>query len=314
MIRSNYDQAIAIKKYGLEWGVYLLCAMQGAGKTSSGVVFLRTDFKYHSERRIKEALMHYKARGMDLAQLPIVTPTPPGKKRDRAREALPNHLYYSNVDMALKGTLCTVEDEFKPHYITPNDILLPDGKNPFQYFPYGSVIFLQEASDYWHSYDWQKLTDSVRKFMKYIRHNNITLIFDTHAGSDIAKQLRDLITEKIEVEGLYYRPPRLFGIIQARTTWYYKWSLPQYIEAAQERGESAKDYIYNACFRLKGSVRDAYDSNSGEALFLRGIYDTGFVVRSHPKKDFSSAEAIENYCKNYDIPHEKKKEEDKQTA
>lgn len=302
----NYFYEKEIKKDGIPRGrVILVDAAQGAGKTSGITAFMREDYKWHSKERIRTAIDHYRATGLRLEQLPNV-------------DALKTHLYYANIEIALKGSLRTAPDELKTHLVTADDICLPDGIHPAVYFPWGSVIFLQEASDTWHAYDWQKLAKNIRPWLKYLRQANLTLILDTHNDSDIAKQLRDLVTDELYVESHLYKPPRFFGLIKARTTWYFNWSLPQSIRAAERRGADIKRFSQDISFRIKGSVYDAYDSYSGEILFLRGVYETGFAVKRHPKLDYTSAEGIENYCKCNaivkDIAKNEEKTEQKQDA
>ncbi len=297
----NYHYEEVIKAEGIPHGrVMLGDGAQGAGKTSLFTAMLRMDYAWHSEERRNAAIAHYISRGLDLNKL-------------KNKDALKTHLYYSNVEIALRGSLKTATDKFKTHKITADDICLPDGIHPAVYFPWGSVIFIQEASDRWHAYDWSKLARNIRPWLKYLRHANLTLILDTHNNSDIAKQLRDLITDELYIENHFYKPPRFFGLIKARTTWYFNWSYPQAICAAERRADNVGKYAQDISFRIKGSVYNAYDSYSGEALFLRGIYDYGFAVRSHTKLEFSSAQSIENYCKDNPIVTDVAKDDDKKT-
>lgn len=299
----NYHYEETIKAEGIPMGrVILTDGAQGAGKTSQIVAWYREDYRYHGEERRQSAIEHYKATGLNLSKLPNT-------------DALKTHLYYSNVEIALKGSLKTAPDRWKTHNVTADDICLPDGIHPAMYFPWGSVIFLQEASDRWHAYDWNKLAKNIRPWLKYLRQANLTLILDTHNDSDIAKQLRELATDELYVEGHFYKPPRFFGLIKARTTWYFNWSYPQAMRAGERRGENIKKYSQDVSFRIKGSVYNAYDSYGGEALFLRGVYEYGFAVRQHTKLDYTSAEGIENYCKHNsivtDVAEETKKTNEK---
>ncbi len=281
---STYYIEKVIKEVGIPRGkVILVDGEQGAGKTSLIVAWFRHDYLYHSKKRLDTAIKHYEVIGLNLKKLPNV-------------DALKTHLYYSNVEIALKGALKTAPKKFKTHNVTADDISLPDGIHPAKYFPWGSVIFIQEASDRWHAYDWNKLAKNIRPWLKYLRQANLTLILDTHNDSDIAKQLRELATDELYVDSSFYKPPRFFGLIKARSTWYFNWSLPQKIRAAERREDSIKKYKKDVSFRIKGSVRTAYDSFSGEAHYLRGVYKYGFAVFEHTPLDYSSAEGIENYC------------------
>lgn len=281
----NYHVEEIIKAEGIPHGrVIFFDGAQGAGKTSEVAAWLRMDYKYHGEERRRSAIDHYQAIGLKLSKLPNT-------------DALKTHLYYSNVEIALKGSLRSALKKHKTHNVTADDICLPDGVHPALYFPWGSVIFLQEASDKWHAYDWNKIAKNIRPWLKYLRQANLTLIIDTHNDSDIAKQLRELATDELYVDSHYFKPARFFGLIKARTTWYFNWSYPQAIRAAERRGENVKKYSQDVSFRIKGSVYDAYDSYGGEALFLRGVYEFGFAVREHPKLDYTTAEGIEKYCK-----------------
>ncbi len=285
----NYHIEELIKAEGIPHGrVMLVDGAQGVGKTSLIAALMRADYAYHAESRRQLAILHYKTKGLNLTALPSLA-------------ALNTHLYYSNVEIALRGSLKTATDKFKTHNVTADDICLPDGINPAVYFPWGSVIFIQEASDRWHAYDWNKLARNIRPWLKYIRQANLTLILDTHNDSDIAKQLRELATDELYVDSHFYKPPRFFKLVKARTTWYFNWSYPQAIRAAERRGDSIKSYSQKVSFRIKGDVYNAYDSYGGEALFLRGIYDYGFAVRQHPKLEYASAVSIENYCKHNSI-------------
>ncbi len=285
----NYHQEEVLKVLGIPPGrVMLVDGAQGAGKTSLVTAMMRADYFYHSYRRLQAAIAHYQAKGLDLSSLPNV-------------DALKTHLYYSNVEIALRGSLKTVSDKYKTHNVTADDICLPDGIHPAMYFPWGSVIFIQEASDRWHAYDWNKLAKNIRPWLKYLRQANLTLILDTHNDSDIAKQLRELATDELYVDSNFHKPSRFFGLIKARTTWYFNWSYPQSIRAAERRGGNIREYSQAVSFRIKGDVYNAYDSYGGEALFLRGVYDYGFAVSTHPRLEFRSATSIENYCKHNSI-------------
>lgn len=285
----NYHVEEIIKKQGIPTGrVIIILGAQGSGKTSFATALLRADYFKHGFRRKSEAIVHYKARGLDLARLPN-------------KDALKTHLYYSNVEIALKGSLSSVDEEFKTHNITADDICLPDGEHPAVYFPWGSVIFIQEASDKWYSHDWQTLAKRIRPWLKYLRQSNLTLILDTHNDSDIAKQLRELATDELYVDSHYFKPARFFGLIKPRSTWYFNWSYPQSIRAAERRNGNIRAYAQDVSFRMKGSVYNAYDSYSGEMLFLRGVYDYGFAISNHPKIDYTSADSIEQYCSHNEI-------------
>lgn len=297
----NFHLEETIKLYGIPSGrVIIVDGEQGAGKTSLVTAMLRLDFAHHKDDRLNIARAHYRHKGLDLLKLPDTS-------------ALKSHLYYSNVEIALKGTLATAKPENKTHNVTADDICLPDGTHPAMYFPWGSIIFIQEGSDKWHSHDWQKLAKTIRPWLKYLRQANLTLIIDTHNDSDIAKQLRDLFTDEYYVDNHLVKPARFFGLIKSKITWYFNYSTPQKMHSAERRGENIKAYSQNVSFRTKDGVFEAYDSYSGEILFLRGIYNYGFATRTHPKVGYSASE-IENYCvTNGIIPTENSDEPAKET-
>lgn len=291
----NYHVEQDIIKYGIPRGrVFIVDGEQGAGKTSLIVSWLREDFRRHNTARLAEAQMHVNRINETYKRL----------NRNRKPEdrydflQLPPHLYFSNVDIALKGKFTDTPDtRYRTHFINVQNLGLPNSKYEVQYLPWGSVVFIQEADLQLFSHNWQRIADHLRVLLKYVRKNALTVVFDLQTDSALGKQLRDLATDLIDMETSLFTPARFFGLIRPKTTWYFAWSYPQRQRAAEARGEekALKNYVFRGSYRCRENVRLAYDSFSEELYFLKGIERVGYKVQPHPQKDYSP-ESIDKYC------------------
>lgn len=296
--------------------IFVVEGEQGAGKTAWMVSLLRLDYKYHNRERLKIAQKFideqnriYQAENKTL----------PKDKQNVILE-LPPHLYFSSINIALYGKLNpnydpkNKEDRKRhTHWINVQRLGLPNPEYVVQYFPYGSVVVIPEADLQLHCHDWQDISVYLRTLFKYVRKNALTIIFDLQVGSELGKQLRELATDLITVEGNLYTGPKFFGLIKAKTTFYGIHSKPQSIHSAREIGDEKRALSYSNKIRLR--VRDnpwlAFDTIGERAYFLQGLEKVGYQTIGHPKQSLAPAD-IKQYCEMNPLsPKETKKTKEK---
>lgn len=290
---------------------------QGAGKTASVVSLFRLDYKYHNKNRLAVASRFVEEQNRIYK---IENRTLPKDKRNVILE-LPPHLYFSSINIALYGKLNPNYDpdnesdrKRHTHWINVQRLGLPNLVYEVQYFPYGSVVFIPEADLQLHCHNWQDISVYLRTLLKYVRKNGLTIFFDLQVGSELGKQLRELATDLIRIEGNLYTKPKFFGWIKAKTTFYGVHSKPQSINSARDLGDDRRVQSYSQKIRL--CVRDnpwqAFDTIGERAYFLQGLEKVGYKTLGHPKQGFAPAD-IKKYCElNPLTPNEVKRTEAQQ--
>lgn len=280
----------ALKKKPLPFGFYNINGEQGAGKTSEAVALLRTDYrrwrKYRYGIACELADKYYEANGIQLEVDPC--------------------LYFSSTEIILDSKL-----GIKTHEIDIERLGLPNSDYEVQYLPRGSVVFIMEADILAYCHNWQQLSDHLRNFVKYVRQNDITLIFDMQVGGALAKSLRDLVM------GTFY----IFKSGVKRFLLFWKFQKWQFLYVHNQRLEVVKEFAKYGIDILKlikvpvfewgkfwvwGHVFDYYNSFAARPYFLHGIDKVGYVYRAHHEGDLS-VEGIKAFCMAHPLVNSDKK-------
>lgn len=265
-----------LKKQPLQSGFYTLLGCQGAGKTSGACGILRTDYKYHRKWRV--------AQGKDLAKRYYM--------QSGVKLEVSDNLYFSNTPIVLDR-----RRGIKTHFTDLQFLGLPNDLYDVQYFPRGSVIFVQEADVLAYSRKWKDLPEYLRALIKYVRHNLLTIIFDLQCGGDLDKALRNLTCGSFYIMESGIKRHWLFWKRQFWKFFYVRPQLNAFVKELSQLGVTVKIPVGEwGKFYVRGNVFDCYNSFSGETYFLKGIEKVGYVYREHPDNDYS-VNGIENYCK-----------------
>lgn len=252
-----------IKKAPLASGFYTICGEQGAGKTSFATAILRTDYRYWRKWRYRQGRAladDYEAKnGIELD--------------------ISETLYFSNTPILLdrrKGIYT--------HEVDLQKLGLPNDDFEVQYFPRGSVIFIQEADVLAYCRDWDSLNEYLRALIKYVRHNLLTIIFDMQYGGDLDKALRNLTVGSYY---MYESGVKRWLLFWRRQYWRFFFIRSQLNNAIKELSQLGVRFkipvVQRGKFRVFGDVFDCYDSFSGQRYFLKDIEKVGYLYREHVK-------------------------------
>lgn len=264
-----------LKKAPLSVGFYSICGEQGAGKTSLAVGLLRTDYKRWRKYRYNLACSvadeYYAVNGIRL-------------NIDRS-------LYFSNTKILL--------DKRRGIYTYEIDLErlgLPNPDYEVQYLPRGSVVFIMEADILAYCHNWQSLSDYLRNLIKYVRHWDLTIIFDMQVGGDLAKALRNLTM------GIYYvlnSGIKRFWLFWKRQIWHFVYIRNQLVNLLKDLKELGIDMklkpVERGKFYVWKNVFGFYVSKSAVPYYLNGIEKVGYVYREHSDGDLSVS-GIQAYC------------------
>lgn len=252
-----------IKKAPLVSGFYTICGEQGAGKTSFATAILRTDYRYWRKWRYQQGRAladDYEAKnGIELD--------------------ISETLYFSNTPILLdrrKGIYT--------HEVDLQKLGLPNDDFEVQYFPRGSIIFIQEADVLAYCRDWDSLNEYLRALIKYVRHNLLTIIFDMQYGGDLDKALRNLTVGSYY---MYESGVKRWLLFWRRQYWRFFFIRSQLNNAIKELSQLGVRFkipvVQRGKFRVFSDVFDCYDSFSGQRYFLKGIEKVGYLYREHVK-------------------------------
>lgn len=256
-----------LKRNPLDTGFFTVCGAQGAGKTSLVTALLRTDYRKWRKWRYRQgkalADSYYKENGIKLN--------------------VSENLYFSNTPILLdrrKGIYT--------HALEEKALALPNDGFPVQYFPRGSVVFVQEADILAWARDWNSLNEYLRALIKYVRHNLMTIIFDLQYGGDLDKALRNITV------GSYFMLEsgiKRHWIFWKKQQWDFIYVRVQLNNALKELSQFGVKFkipvIERGSFYVRGNVFDCYDSYSGQRYFLYGIDKVGYQYREHVKGGLS---------------------------
>lgn len=250
-----------LRKTPLETGFFTICGAQGAGKTSFVTALLRTDYRKWRKWRYKQ--------GKELADNYYA--------KNGIKLNVSENLYFSNTPILLdkrRGIYTYALEE--------NALALPNDDFEVQYFPRGSVIFVQEADILAWSRDWVSLNAYLRALIKYVRHNLLTILFDLQYGGDLDKALRNITV------GSYFMFEsgiKRHWIFWKKQEWRFVYIRVQLNNALKELSQFGVKFkipvIERGNFYVKGNVFDCYDSYSGQRYFLYGIDKVGYKYREH---------------------------------
>ena len=251
---------------------------QGVGKTSCGATVFILDYKYHRKLRTKLANDFIEKINQNrICKIPKIR----------------THLYFSNVKILLdkKRNIYT-------HLVHLEDLSLPDEKL-LNYFPKGSIFFIQEADSEADSRDWRKLARGLIEFSKRFRHMNYTVIIDMQINENFDKKLRQLLTN---IWFMYYSAPKRYFIFWKRQKWYFydlQNQLNDFVKNLASIGVNFKlNVVEKRVLVFKPEVFERFNSFSSDVYFLEGLKEYKF--KEHGVMDYSE-KAVEEYIKNNPI-------------
>lgn len=304
MKRNDYNFANQIKQNLYEGKFAVFSGMQGAGKTSKGVAVLSLDYKYHNKERLRLAEREIQRWNSAVYY---------DKKSTGKMLELPEHLYYSTIDICLTDP--RKKNAPHTHFVDVNRLGIPNDDYPVQNFPPYSVIFLCEMDAWFNSLKWQKISAHVRELIKYIRKNHLTIICDMQVFERLAKQLRELCTDLFFVRQSQFVQARFFGLIKPRTHWWFYHINPQELSFASSLEKSGFKLPRSAQPRLcsmltyKGNVYQQYDSYAEKLYFFYRIEEEGYQMWEHPK-NVLSPDGVKEFCKQMLLPSENDENDD----
>lgn len=262
----------------------------GAGKTSITTAMMSLDYKYHSKMRLRMAqslVNEYNSNGGCLE--------------------LPEHLYYSNIDICLTDP----HKRNAPHtnFADINRFGIPNNDYDVQNFPPYSVIYFAEVDNWLNSHKWQYISAHVREFLKYIRKMHYTVIFDVQVFDSVAKQLRSLCTDLFYIKDCVCSPARFFGLIKQREHWRFYRINPQELEMLRELEKSGikltKSDMPKIVYRMtyKGNIFKQFDSYAERMYFFYRIDEEGYQAWQHPPRILSPS-GVQEFCTLAPLPSE----------
>lgn len=253
----------------LEPKIYVLCGPTGAGKTSLGSAKVIRDYKKNHKQRFLDSLA--------LVQML--------KNGDNSFKnlRLDHNLYFCSNYLKLdKKTNLTAWD------VDFTRLGIPNSKYKVQNIPYGAVLFFPELDQLCNANDNRMgLNEFLRTFLKYHRHNNLTLILDMQDFSRLAKEFRKLVHKVI-----FVRKKKTFTFFKIpwKTKWYTNEIDMSYLNLMNSLEQfnieiKEKSYMRRKTFTFYGNIHEYYDHQSGLAYFLNDLDHYDYI--SSPQGDFT---------------------------
>lgn len=262
------------KKELFESQVIIVSAQQGAGKSSLVASICNNIYNYG------------KAHYLDTNAHILYLNKRLGYKLNRAPQS---HYIYSTknfrITLGKKMESCTYD-------LDPERIGVPDGTDKYQYFPFGSYLIIDEADSYYPCREWRKTTQNFIDFLKYNRHNNLTIILICQVVDNLELKIRQLATKQFVVLSSVFAPKKfLFWTIGFNSKFQFllleNQKNAQY-ENLKALGYKVKPPAIRICkYRYKGDIRTKYNHRAGEALFLYGADKNNYEYTVSASQDLS---------------------------
>ncbi len=272
-----------LKKDDISSRIITITAPQRTGKNSFVTGFMQHFYKYQNKRRNKETnafidmLNNIKENGKNVYKL---------------SKSSAGHYIFSSKNFPFflnkKCNNATFE-------IDPKEIGMPNEKGQFKHIPYGSTIIVDEGDEVWPNRDWQNTPKELIDFLKYIGHNNITLIIIVQVIGNLDKKIRELTMEHYHILGRVVKPKRWW--FRQKFIWYYDITYPQEILRYQEFKDLGMDIsppqVTHCKFVFKDNPHKYYNSQGGQPKFLYGIKDYTYKIHVPIQKlDRTSVNAV----------------------
>lgn len=280
-----------LKEQRMPPGFFVIAGQQGAGKTSLMAAITITDYIYHGNERLDEA--RAEINYMNAIDSSWQLHAPP--------------LAYRGKDVLHLDPRRGVDTL----HIDIRQFGLPGGKLNVQYLPPGTFLNFPELDADLNCREWSNTPMEIIDAIKWLRHQDLTIMADMQSFYRGDKALRELTTDlwyvverkdKYERVKWWSRRKKLVS-----TEWTFIWSKPQQNAALNEMlgkelppkvEKTLRKCLAEGCricrFRFEGNIYERYNSNSGKAYFYSGLDD--FYVESHTPGDYRR-ESIEAFCK-----------------
>jgi len=263
-----------MKPTSLEPGFFVFRGAQGAGKTSLAAAMINTEYKYYNQARVESARAFSRCFAAD---------------NNGQRLTIAKHLFFSNIKIVLDPKHNVVT-----HYVDTQRLGLPNLVYEVQYLPPRSVVFIQESDTQLFNRNYKDTSDYLIALLKYVRHNELTIIFDTQHDSALDKAVRRLaqyvyhVIESYDRKFLWFRLGRQWSFLRVNNY------LNDAVKELAALGVHIRlDVVRKGVYRFRGDVFKRFNSFSGRAHFLRYIRDYEYLA--HPSESLNVVD-VEAYC------------------
>lgn len=258
--------------------IYVITGLTGTGKTSLGSAILKRDYLKYGRQRFQESLALINTL---------------------RNNGYPNLRLDANLYFCSNFLLLDKKQDIKAWDVDFTKLGLPNEKYKVQNLPYGAVCFFPDVDQVINSHDFRNgINEYLRGFLKYHRHNNLTLILDMQDFELLAKDIRRLVHYVIYVDKkkdyIIFKKPY-------KTKWYIRTldlgylNLIKSFEIANiEVKESS--YLIPGTFTFYGNIHNYYDSESALPYFLNGVDHYDYKENEHFEL---SRESIEDFVNNH---------------
>lgn len=279
-----FEHKVNLKKEDFSDRIITITGVQGQGKTSFVVDFIRELYKRQNKRRIKETNSFIDSLNSTIENgIPCynLSKSPQG------------HYIYTAKPFSFildkKGRVVT-------NSIDPERLGLPNNTGGFDHIPYGSIIIVDEADQIWPNRGWRNTPKETIELLKYVRHNHITLILLCQVMSNLDLKFREFTMMHFHFYSREIKPKRWF--FKEKFIWHFLVTYPQellMVKALRDLGvESFKPTVQYWKYISKENPHKYYTSRSGLPLFLRGISD--YFYEQGPIGNALDRVNVNSYC------------------
>lgn len=257
LISLSIFHGIKPNDYVLKGGeVVTICGHKGHGKTTLtaaiGIREMLSPTAFYKVRVARKEAEFLQKAGYTYAKVP-----------DSIK-----HLVYSEFP------LCTAKDQgYNPRYARILDferMVLPNGKNNAQFFPYGAILLIDELMNKFSARDYtkNKMPKEMCDFLRLIRHRDIAVVTNSLVPTGADKGVRDMSQNFLlivhRIDDFYRGKPR--------TTWYClefdnDKSCAKFAENPRKSDVPFVPYIFQYC----GDIHRCVDSQGENHKFLVGM-------------------------------------------
>jgi len=243
--------------------IYVITGLTGTGKTSLGSAMLKRDYLKYGRQRFQESLALINTL---------------------RNNGYPNLRLDANLYFCSNFLLLDKKQDIKAWDVDFTKLGLPNEKYKVQNLPYGAVCFFPDVDQVLNSHDFKNgINEYLRGFLKYHRHNNLTLILDMQDFELLAKDIRRLVHFVIYVDR---KQDFTFFKKLYKTKWKLRildmgyLNLIKSLELANIE-VSERSYMKYGKFTFYGNIHNYYDSESGLPYFLNGVDHYDYVQNDH---------------------------------
>lgn len=289
-----------LKEQRMPSGFFVIAGQQGAGKTSLMAAITITDYLYHGRERLDEARAEIEYMNAIDSSWQLHTPLLAYRGKDAVHLDPRAGVDSLHIDITRFG--------------------LPGGSLDVQHLPPGTFLCFPEIDADLNCREWTKTPMEIIDAIKWLRHQDLTIIADMQSFDRVDAALRELTTDLWYVIDRRDRYERVKWWSKrkklASTEWTFIWLKPQQNAVLRDvlRNDLTPhvEKMLRKCladgsricrFVFEGNIYERYNSHSGKAYFYRGLED--FYVESHVPVDYSRA-SVEAFSESNPLTFSKK--------